>query len=142
MFPLLCSISSILVFVNQVFTRLSLFETHRHIPTFVSLTKTPVTIQTNVSPFPINRWLGLSEAFIQLPINIYLSPPHWVILQAPQQTGSSGRLFMLREPKGLTRWVDLSSHQYPENGLLARLGWGFHPKMTPRSTKKNSIYLC
>ena len=36
----------------------------------------------------------------------------------------------LRGPKGLTRWVDLSSHQYPENGLLAGLRWGFHPKIT------------
>ena len=27
-------------------------------------------------------------------------------------------------------WVDLRCHEYPENGLLAGLGWGFHPKIT------------
>ena len=36
------------------------------------------------------------------------------------------RLFMLREPKCLTPHVDLSSHQYPKNGLLADFVWGFH----------------
>ena len=37
---------------------------------------------------------------------------------------------MLRGPTCLTPWVDLRCHQYPENGLLAGLGWGFHPKIT------------
>ena len=32
--------------------------------------------------------------------------------------------------KCLTPWVDLRCHQYPENVLLADLGWGFHPKIT------------
>ena len=36
---------------------------------------------------------------------------------------------MLRGPKCLTPSVDLSSHQHPKNGLLAGLGWGFHPKI-------------
>ena len=43
---------------------------------------------------------------------------------------------MLRGPKGLTPWVDLRCHQYPENGLLAGLGWGFHPKITLWSQQK------
>ena len=34
---------------------------------------------------------------------------------------------MLRGPKGLTRWVDLSIHRYPENGLLAGLS-GLSPQ--------------
>ena len=36
-------------------------------------------------------------------------------------------------------WVDLSSHQYAENGLLAGLGWGFHPKITLLSTRKTPL---
>ena len=34
-------------------------------------------------------------------------------------------------------WVDLRCHQYPENVLLADLGWGFHPKITPLKSEKN-----
>ena len=46
---------------------------------------------------------------------------------------------MLRGPKCLTPWVDLRCHQYPENGLLAGLGWGFHPKITLWSRQKTGV---
>ena len=46
---------------------------------------------------------------------------------------------MLRGPQCLTPWVDLRCHQYPENGLLAGLGWGFHPKITIWSQQKAGV---
>ena len=46
---------------------------------------------------------------------------------------------MLRGPKCLTPWVDLRCHQYPENGLLAGLGWGFHPKITLSSQQETGV---
>ena len=46
---------------------------------------------------------------------------------------------MLRGPKCLTPWVDLRCHQYPENGLLAGLGWSFHPKITLSSQQKTGV---
>ena len=50
---------------------------------------------------------------------------------------------MLRGPKALTPWVDLSGHQYTENVLLAGLGWAFTPESPfDRSTQKNASYLC
>ena len=48
---------------------------------------------------------------------------------------------MLRGPKRLTRWVDLSTHQYPETGLLAGLGWGFTPKSPFEVAKKLHIFM-
>ena len=48
---------------------------------------------------------------------------------------------MLRGPKGLTLWVDLSSHQYHENGLLAGLGRGFHPKITLEVPNKLHLFM-
>ena len=33
---------------------------------------------------------------------------------------------MLREPKGLTPWVDLRCHQYPENVYSAHSNWPLH----------------
>ena len=41
------------------------------------------------------------------------------------------RLFILRGPKCLTPHVDLSSHKYPKNGLLADFVWGF--QVDPKS---------
>ena len=46
---------------------------------------------------------------------------------------------MLRGQKCLTPWVDLRCHQYPENELLAGLGWGFHPKITLQSQQKTGV---
>ena len=46
---------------------------------------------------------------------------------------------MLRGPKCLIPWVDLSSHRHPKNGLLAGLGWGFHVKITLLSTQKTPL---
>ena len=48
---------------------------------------------------------------------------------------------MLRGPKGLITWVDLRCHPYPENRLLA--GLGFHPKITKKTglTKLVFIYV-
>ena len=39
---------------------------------------------------------------------------------------SPGQLFLLREPKGLTPWVDLRCHQYPENGYSVHSNWPLH----------------
>ena len=47
------------------------------------------------------------------------------------------RLFILRGPKCLTQCVDLSSHQYPKNWLLADFVWGFHPKITIWRNQRN-----
>ena len=49
------------------------------------------------------------------------------------------RLFILRGPTCLTPQVDLSSHQYPQNGLLAGFG-GFTLTSSFRVNKK-SIYM-
>ena len=48
---------------------------------------------------------------------------------------------MLRGPKCLTRWVDLSSNKYPENGLLAGLGWAFSPKSPFEVPKKLHLFM-
>ena len=39
----------------------------------------------------------------------------------------------------MTPWVDFRCHQYPENGLLAGLGWGFHHKITLWSQQKTVV---
>ena len=46
---------------------------------------------------------------------------------------------MLKGPKGLTPWVDLRCHQYPENGLLAGLGGAFTPKSPFEVSKKTGV---
>ena len=45
---------------------------------------------------------------------------------------------MLREPKGLTPWVDLSCHQYPENGYSVHSNWPLHLW----TESNDSILLC
>ena len=49
---------------------------------------------------------------------------------------------MLSGRKGLTPWVDLRFHQYPENGLLAVWGGAFTAKSPFEDTKKQGFYLC
>ena len=46
---------------------------------------------------------------------------------------------MLGGPNCLTPWVDLRCHRYPENGLLAGLGWAIHPKITLLSQQKTGV---
>ena len=48
---------------------------------------------------------------------------------------------MLSEPKGFNTWVHFSSHQYHKNGLLAGLGWGFHPKITLWNQQKTKFII-
>ena len=48
---------------------------------------------------------------------------------------------MLRGPKCLTPWVDLRCHQYHENGLLAGLGWGFHPLKSAKNRGKKLVFI-
>ena len=48
---------------------------------------------------------------------------------------------MYKGPKGLTPWVDLSSHQYPANVLLAGLGWAFTPKSPFEVPKKLQLFM-
>ena len=48
---------------------------------------------------------------------------------------------MLRGPKCLTPWVDLSSHQHPKNGLLAGLGGAFTPISPFEVPKKIHLFM-
>ena len=49
-------------------------------------------------------------------------------IRRPSEPFHAGRLFMWKEPKCLTTWVDLCSRQNPGHILLAGLGGAFTPK--------------